>query len=87
MLITNINGKPVNLVSPGQVSFTIDDVATNVFKEAKLLSVTEPGTLKVTFENGKTAILENYDNFPLYFVTKVWDTDTTLDHSKIKLSE
>ena len=87
MNITQKNGKNINLQSPGQVEFTIDDDDTNVMEESKLLSVTEEGTVKVTFDNGNVAVLENYFNFPYYLVTKVWDTGTTLDHTKIKLSE
>ena len=87
MIITQKNGKNINLISPGPVDHTINDVVNNVLNESALLYVEEPGTVKVTFANGKTDTLTDYDNYPAVLVTKVWATGTTLDASKIKLFE
>jgi len=89
MYTTTRGGFVLSLISEGIIHHTIDDNKDNKLPKDKaaMLSVAEEGTVRVTFVNGRTAVLENYNNFPVYLVTKVWATGTTLDHSKIQLSE
>lgn len=88
MTITLKNGMAINLISPGEVNHTIDDLPENTLQPSSpaLLYVEEATTVKVTYANGVIASLTDYNNYPAVLVIKVWASGTS-DSSKVKLFE